>query len=126
MTKVVRIHAHGGPEVLQVEDLALADPGPGEVLLRNHAVGLNFFDTYQRTGIYPIELPAALGTESAGVIEAVGPGIEGFAPGDRVYNASQGCYCEAMVVPAENLTRLPDDVDFRDAAAAMSKASTRF
>jgi NADPH:quinone reductase len=124
MTKVVRIHEHGGPEVLQVEDLALADPGPGEVLLRNQAVGLNFFDTYQRTGIYPIDLPAALGTESAGVIEAVGPEVEDLATGDRVYNASQGSYCEAMVVPAENLTRLPDDVDASDAAAAMSKAMT--
>ena len=124
MTKVVRIHEHGGPEVLQVEDLPLADPGPGEVLLRNHAVGLNFFDTYQRTGIYPIVLPAALGNESAGVIEAVGPGVEDLSPGDRVYNASQGSYCEAMVVPAGNLTRLPNDVDASDAAAAMSKAMT--
>jgi len=124
MTKVVRIHEHGGPEVLRVEDLTLADPGPGEVVLRNHAVGLNFFDTYQRTGIYPIDLPAALGTESAGVIEAVGPGVEDLSPGDRVYNASQGSYCEAMVVPAANLTRLPDTIDARDAAAAMSKAMT--
>ena len=122
MTKVVRIHQHGGPEVLKIEDLSLADPGPGEVLLRNEAVGLNFFDTYQRTGIYPIDLPAALGTESAGVIEAVGPGVENLAPGDRVVNGFQGSYCEAMVVPAANLTGLPDDVDTRVAAAAMSKA----
>ena len=124
MTMVVRIHEHGGPDVLKVEDVDLADPGPGEVLIRNQAVGLNFFDTYQRTGIYPIDLPAALGTESAGVVEAVGPGVETVAPGDRVVNATQGSYCEAMVVPAANLTRLPDHVDVRDAAAAMSKAMT--
>jgi NADPH2:quinone reductase len=124
MVKVVRIHVHGGPEVLQLEDLPLADPGPGEVVLRNEAVGLNYFDTYQRDGIYPIDLPAALGTESAGVVEAVGEAVDRVKPGDRVAASIQGAYAEALVVPVENLTPLPDGVDARVAAACLSKAMT--
>ena len=76
MVTTIRVHAHGGPEVLAVEDMPLAAPGPGEVLVRNEAVGLNFFDTYQRTGLYPIDLPATLGYESAGTVEAVGDGVD--------------------------------------------------
>ena len=125
MVKVVRIHAHGGPDVLLVEDLPLAEPGPGEVVLRNDAVGLNYFDTYQRAGIYPIDLPATLGTESAGVVEAVGEGVDDFKPGDRVANpGTQGSYAEALIVPAANLILLPDHVDTRLAAASLSKAMT--
>ena len=123
MVKVVRIHAHGGPEVLRIEDLPLAEPGPGQVVLRNEAVGLNFFDTYQREGIYPIDLPATLGTESAGVVEAVGPGVEDLKPGDRVANpGTQGAYAEALVAPAASLIHLPDHVDTKVAAASLSKA----
>ena len=125
MTKVVRIHAHGGPEVLRIEDLPLAEPGPGQVVLRNEAVGLNFFDTYQREGIYPIDLPATLGVESAGVVEAVGPGVEDLKPGDRVANpGTQGAYAEALVAPAASLIHLPDHVDTKIAAASLSKAMT--
>ena len=124
MVKVVRIHAHGGPEVLQLDDLPLAEPGPGEVVLRNQAVGLNYFDTYQREGIYPIDLPAALGVESAGVVETVGDGVVGVKPGDRVATSAQGAYAEALVVPAASLTPLPDHVDTRVAAAGLSKAMT--
>ena len=124
MVNVVRIHVHGGPEVLQLEDVALADPGPGEVVLRNEAVGLNYFDTYQREGIYPIDLPAALGTESAGVVEAVGAAVDRVKPGDRVAASIQGAYAEALVAPVESLTPLPDGVDARTAAACLSKAMT--
>ena len=125
MVKVVRIHAHGGPEVLRIEDLPLAEPGSGQVVLRNEAVGLNFLDTYQREGIYPIDLPATLGTESAGVVEAVSPGVEDLKPGDGVANPGiQGAYAEALVAPAASLIHLPEHVDTKVAAASLSKAMT--
>ncbi len=125
MVTAVRIHAHGGPEVLAIEDLPLADPGPGEVLVRNEAVGLNFFDTYQRTGLYPIDLPTTLGYESAGVVEAVGDGVDHVATGDRVAcPEAPGAYAEAVVVAADRLVPLPDDIETRTAAAVLSKALT--
>ncbi len=125
MVTTVRVHAHGGPEVLVVEDMPLADPGPGEALVRNEAVGLNFFDTYQRTGLYPIDLPAVLGYESAGVVEAVGDGVDRVAPGDRVAcPEAPGAYAEAVVVAADRLVPLPDDIETRTAAAVLSKALT--
>ena len=120
MAKAVRFHETGGPDVLRVEDLAVGDPGPGEVRIRHAAVGCNFADTYFRSGYYPAQLPAGIGVEGAGTIEAVGAGVTGFAPGDRVaYNGSPlGAYSTARVMPAAPLFKLPDAISFEDAAAS--------
>jgi NADPH2:quinone reductase len=124
--RAVRIHATGGPEVMGLEDVPLPAPGPGEALVRHHAVGLNFIDTYHRTGLYPVPLPSGLGTEGAGVVEAVGEGVTHVAPGDRVAYAGGplGAYAQARVMPAAPLVRLPDDVPFEEGAALMLKGLT--
>ena len=127
MTKAIRIHETGGPEVLTWEDVDVGDPGDGEVRIRHTAVGLNFIDIYQRSGLYPLpDLPLTLGTEGAGVIEAVGPGVEGIEAGQRVaYAGGQlGSYAEARVMPAGVLVPVPDAVDDRTAAAMMLKGMT--
>ncbi len=120
MAKAVRFHETGGPEVLRVEEVAVGDPGPGEVRVRHAAVGCNFADTYFRSGYYPAPLPAGIGVEGAGTVEAVGEGVTGFAPGDRVaYNGSPlGAYSEARVMPAAPLFKLPDGIAIEDAAAS--------
>jgi NADPH2:quinone reductase len=120
MAKAVRFHETGGPDVLRVEEVAVGDPGTGEVRVRHQAVGCNFADTYFRSGYYPTQLPAGIGVEGAGVIEAVGEGVAGFVPGDRVaYNGSPlGAYSEARVMPAAPLFKLPDAISFEDAAAS--------
>lgn len=124
--KTVVISEFGGPEVLQIEDRALADPGPGEVRIRHEACGLNFIDVYQRTGLYPLELPHALGMEAAGVVEAVGEGVTHLNPGDRAAYAAapSGAYAEARVMPAAQVCPVPDDISFEDAAAMMLKGMT--
>jgi NADPH2:quinone reductase len=127
MTKAFRFYKLGGPEVLQLEDVDLGDPGPGEVLIRQSAIGVNFRDIYRRTGIHAVEgFPAAMGVEGAGVIEALGEGVEGLAPGQRVVaqGAPDGAYAEARIVPAWRVMALPDDVDDRAAAAMMVKGLT--
>ncbi|MBW8784393.1 MAG: quinone oxidoreductase [Novosphingobium sp.] len=120
------IEQTGGPEVIHWRDVDLDRPGPGEVLVRNEAVGLNFIDAYHRSGVYPVELPAPLGTEAAGVVEAVGPDVVGFAPGDRVgtFGPARGAYATARLVPAKQLIPLPDDLDARTAAAVLLKGCT--
>jgi len=124
--RAVRIEATGGPEVLQLIDVELPPPGPGEVLMRTTAIGLNFIDTYHRSGLYPVELPAPLGSEAAGVVEAVGEGVTDVAPGDRVatFGPARGAYATARVVPAAALIRLPDDISDETAAAVMLKGCT--
>jgi NADPH2:quinone reductase len=126
MTHAVRIHQTGGPEALVYEEVALGDPGAGEVRLRQTAIGLNFIDTYHRSGLYPVaELPAVLGREAAGVIEAVGPGVTEFEPGDRVaYPLSAGAYAAERLIKAEEIVRLPDSIEARRAAAMMLKGLT--
>lgn len=126
MARVARIEKTGGPEVIQWVDVDLPDPGPGEVRMRNTAVGLNYIDTYFRSGLYPSLLPAGLGSEAAGVIEAVGPGVEGFAAGDRVgtFGPSRGAYATERNLPAAGLIPLPDSVDDRTAAALLLKGCT--
>lgn len=125
MARVARIEEHGGPEVIQWVDLDLPDPGPGEVRIRSTAVGLNFIEIYQRTGLYPLQLPSGLGGEGAGVIEAIGPGVTGFAVGDRVGTFGPiGSYATARNVAADALIALPDDVDDRTAAAVLLKGGT--
>ena len=120
MARAVRFYEAGGPDVLQVEEVAVGDPGPGEVRIRHTAVGCNFADTYFRSGYYPAQLPAGIGVEGAGTIEAIGDDVTGFAPGDRVaYNGSPlGAYSEARVMPAAPLFKLPDAISFEDAAAS--------
>jgi len=126
MTHAIRIHAHGGADVLRWEEVEPGTPGPGEVLLRHHFCGLNFIDVYQRDGLYPAgELPAVLGMEGAGVVEAVGEGVDTLSVGDRVaYPMCQGAYAEARVIAAERLIRLPDSISERQAAAVMLKGLT--
>ncbi|MGB5104298.1 MAG: quinone oxidoreductase [Steroidobacteraceae bacterium] len=126
MPHAIRIHAHGGPEVLQWEPVDPGEPGRGEVLIRQTAVGLNFIDVYERTGLYPNLLPMGLGHEAAGVIEALGPRVRGFAVGDRVAYAHTlpGAYAQYRVMPVERLVRIPDGVSDRLAAAAMLKGLT--
>ncbi|MDH4386931.1 MAG: quinone oxidoreductase [Caulobacter sp.] len=116
----------GGPEVLSVVDRPEPEPGPGQILIRHEAIGLNFIDTYQRSGLYPIPFPSILGLEGAGLVEAVGEGVTRFRPGDRAGYASGplGAYSEAHVVPASRAVRLPDGLDSRTAAAVMLKGMT--
>ena len=124
--RAARIARTGGPEVIEWVDVDLPDPAPGELRMRNAAVGLNFIDVYHRKGIYPVALPAGLGSEAAGVVEAVGPGVEGFSVGDRIgtFGPSRGAYATARNVPAAECVHLPDDVDDRTAAALLLKGCT--
>ena len=126
MAKAVRFYEIGGPEVLTWEAVEVGDPGPGEVRIRHEAVGMNFADTYFRTGLYPAPLPAGMGVEAAGVVEAVGQGVDGFAPGDRVtYTGSPlGAYSTERVMPAGHLIRLPDAISFETAAAMTRRGLT--
>lgn len=126
MTHAIRIERTGGPEVLQWQAVEVGDPGPGEVRVRNSAVGVNFIDVYHRTGLYPLPLPAGIGLEAAGVIEAVGAGVEEFRAGDRVAycHGPTGSYAEARVMPARVLVKLPADIEFETAAAMMLKGLT--
>lgn len=128
MTKAIRIHEIGGPEVLIWEDVASGEPGPGEVQLRQTAVGLNFIDVYQRTGLYSIEnLPATIGMEAAGVIESIGEDVRGFQAGDRVaYAMGLGAYAEKRVMASDKLVKLPDYFDDQQAAAMMLQGMTAF
>lgn len=127
MTRAIRIHETGGPEVLRWEDVDVPAPGPGEVRLRQTAVGLNYIDVYHRTGLYPVaSLPAVLGMEAAAVVEAVGANVAAPKVGDRVAYASPpiGAYAEARIMPADRLVVLPKTIDDRQAAAMMLKGMT--
>ncbi|RZS52349.1 quinone oxidoreductase family protein [Sphaerotilus mobilis] len=126
MSRAIQILAFGGPEAMQLVDVDVGQPGPGEVRIRHHAAGLNFIDVYQRTGLYPNALPLSLGMEGAGLVEAVGEGVEHLSVGDRVAYASQppGSYCEARVMPAKCVVQLPDAIDFETGAAMMLKGLT--
>lgn len=124
--RAIRFHRTGGPEVLQWEHVDVPAPGPNEVRVRHHAIGLNYVDTYFRTGLYPASLPSGIGKEAAGVVEAVGSDVSEFVPGDRVAYAGGplGAYAQSRVIPAEYLVRLPDTVSFEQAAAMMLKGMT--
>jgi len=126
MTKAIRISRTGGPEVMELVDVDLPPPGPGEAQVRHHAIGLNFIDVYFRTGLYPMPLPGGLGLEGAGVVEAVGEGVTHLKPGDRVAYAGRpnGAYAEARNISAEKLVVLPDNIDFDTAAAMMLQGMT--
>ncbi|NYT43058.1 quinone oxidoreductase [Sphingomonas sp. R-74633] len=126
MERMARIEAIGGPEVIQWVDVDLPPPGPGEVRMRNSAVGLNFIDTYHRSGLYPVPLPSGLGGEAAGVVEAVGEGVGDFSVGDRVatFGPGLGAYSTARNLPAKLLFALPDDISDETAAATLLKGCT--
>ncbi|MEI7706062.1 MAG: quinone oxidoreductase [Deltaproteobacteria bacterium] len=124
--KAIRIHQTGGPEVLRLEELPVAAPGPGQARVRHTAIGVNFIDTYHRTGLYKLPLPAGLGVEAAGVVEAVGDGVSHVRAGDRVAYVSRppGAYAEAAVVPADRLVHIPPGISDEVAAAVMLKGMT--
>ncbi len=126
MTKAVRFHKLGGPEVLQLDDITIPDPGPNQARVRHAAIGVNFIDTYQRAGLYPMPLPCVAGNEGAGVVEAVGPGVTMVKPGDRVAytGAPPGAYAEARLFAADRLVKIPEGVSDEQAASMMLKGMT--
>ena len=126
MAKVATIERTGGPEVIGFRDVDLPAPGPGEVLLRHTAIGLNYIDTYHRSGLYPLPLPSGLGMEGAGVVEAVGEGVSEVKAGDRVaYTIGPlDAYSEVRNIPARHLVVLPEDIAFEQAAAMMLQGIT--
>ena len=126
MATAIRIHAVGGPEALRIEQVEVGAPGPGEARVRHTAIGLNFIDTYHRSGLYPLALPSGLGMEAAGVVEAIGSGVTQISVGDRVAYASGpvGAYATERLMSADRLVRLPDDIDDETAAAGMLKGMT--
>ena len=126
MTHAIRIHSQGGPEVLQWEEVTVAAPGPNEVLLKATAIGLNFIDTYHRSGLYKIPLPSVLGREGAGVVEALGASVTGLKVGDRVAYAGApiGSYAEARLMPADKLVKIPPGISDNQAASMMLKGMT--
>src|ERR1700693_296891 len=126
MPKAVRFHKTGAPEVLVYEDVTVGNPGPDEARVKNTAIGVNFIDTYHRSGLYPLPLPSGLGSEGAGVVEAVGPGVTRVKVGDRVVYAGgpPGSYAESRVMPADRLLKLPDGIADKTAAAMMLKGMT--
>lgn len=126
MTRAIRFHRTGGPEVLTLEAVVLAAPGPGEALVRHTAIGVNFIDTYHRSGLYPVPLPSGIGLEAAGIVEAVGAHVDHVKPGDRVgYLAGPpGAYADRRLVPADRLLTLPGDIPDLQAAAMLLKGMT--
>jgi len=126
MTKAVRFHKTGGPEVLVYEDVTVGDPGEGQARVRNTAIGLNFIDTYHRSGLYPLALPSGVGLEGAGVVEAVGNGVTHVKAGDRVGYAGgpPGAYADVRLIPAEKLVKVPAGISDKEVAAMMLKGLT--
>jgi NADPH2:quinone reductase len=126
MTHAIRFHKTGGPEVLQWEEVNVPQPAPGELLIRHKAVGLNYIDTYHRSGLYQVPLPSGVGTEGAGVVEAVGSAVTEFKPGDRVAyaNGPLGAYSELKAHPADRVVKIPDGIAFEQAASMMLQGLT--
>jgi NADPH2:quinone reductase len=125
MTKAVRFHKTGGPEVLQLEEVQVGEPGQGQARIRHTAIGVNFIDTYQRSGLYPMQLPATAGNEGAGVVEAVGPGVTQVKAGDRVaYTGQVGSYSGQRLLPADRLVKIPEGISDEQAASMMLKGMT--
>ena len=117
MAHAIRIHAVGGPDALVYEEVTLPTPGPGEARVRHTAIGVNFIDTYHRSGLYPVTLPSGIGSEAAGIVEAIGSGVDWVKPGDRVAysGGAVGAYSTERVMPAERLVKLPDAISERQA-----------
>ena len=125
-SQAIRIDQHGGPEELKLAEVQVGKPGPGEICIRHKAIGLNYIDVYQRSGLYQLPMPLQLGMEASGVVEAVGQGVTHLQPGDRAAYASQppGSYCEVRVMPAKCVCKLPDAISFDTGAAMMLKGLT--
>lgn len=127
MSRAFVVRESGGPEQLQLEELEVPTPGPGQIKVRNRAIGLNFIDVYQRTGLYPTPLPFVAGNEGAGEVLSVGPGVTDFAPGDRIaYQGPVGAYADERLLPAEKAVPVPDAISDEVAAAALLKGTTAF
>ena len=128
MTRIVKIEKTGGPEVLKLETINLKKPAPEEVTIEHKAIGLNFIDTYHRSGLYPLELPTGIGGEGAGIIKEVGTKVEGFSTGDKVAYAGAplGAYSSERNYPIKNLVKIPDEIDFEVAATLMTKGLTAY
>ena len=126
MSRAVRIDRHGGPEEMKIVEVNVGDPGPGEIRIRHKALGLNFIDVYQRTGLYQLPMPAFMGNEASGIVEAVGSGVTHLKVGDRAAYASRppGAYCDVRVMPAATVCKLPDAISFETGAAMMLKGLT--
>ena len=126
--RAVTITKNGGPEVLELKDIELGDPKSGEVLIKNQAIGLNYIDTYHRSGLYPIELPSKIGIEGAGIIEKIGPDEKEFRVGDRVSYASMpiGSYATHRIFPTKKLVKVPDEIEFENVVTLMTKGLTVF
>ncbi|MBM3353585.1 MAG: quinone oxidoreductase [Betaproteobacteria bacterium] len=125
MAKAMRFHRTGGPEVLQADEVQVGEPGAGQVRIRHTAIGVNFLDTYQRSGLYPMPLPQIAGNEGAGVVEAVGSGLTELKPGDRVcYTGLVGAYCEQRLAPADRMVKLPEGISEATAASMLLKGLT--
>ena len=126
--KAVTISKTGGPEVLELKDIKLGDPKSGEVLIKNKAIGLNYIDTYHRSGLYPVELPSNIGIEGAGIIEKVGPDVKGFSVGDKVAYASMpiGSYSTHRIFPTKKLVKVPDEIELENVVTLMTKGLTVF
>ena len=126
--KAVTISKNGGPEVLELKDIELQDPKSGEVLIKNEAIGLNYIDTYHRSGLYPIELPSNIGIEGAGTIEKIGPDVKGFNIGDKVAYASMpiGSYATHRIFPTKKLVKVPNEIELENVATLMTKGFTVF
>jgi NADPH2:quinone reductase len=128
MALSIRIDRHGGPDVLRLVDVPVGNPGDGEIRIRHTAIGLNFIDTYHRSGVYPVPLPSGLGLEAAGVVAAIGENVRHLRPGDHVAYASGpiGAYCEERIMPAHRVVKLPDGISDETAAALMLKGMTAY
>ena len=128
MTRVVKIEKTGGPEVLKLETINLDQPNPDEVLIEHKAIGLNFIDTYHRSGLYPIELPSGIGAEGAGVIKKIGSKVKDFSIGDHIAYAGAplGAYSSERNYPTKNLVKIPKEIDFNVAATLMTKGLTAY
>ncbi len=125
MAKAVRFHKIGGPEVLQMDEVQVGEPGPGQARIRHSAIGVNFIDTYQRSGMYPVPLPSGAGNEGAGVVEAVGAGVSSLKAGDRVaYTGQIGAYSTQRLVPADRMVKVPEGISDEQAASMMLKGMT--
>jgi NADPH2:quinone reductase len=126
MAHAIRIHATGGPEVLHYEEVAVGDPGPGQARVRHTAIGLNYIDTYHRSGLYPLPMPSGLGVEAAGIVESVGSGVDWIKAGDRVAysGGTPGAYSTERVMPADRLVKIPDGIEDATAATLMLKGLT--
>ena len=126
MTKAIRVHNTGGPEVMALEDVEIGHPAADEVRVRHTAIGLNFIDVYFRTGAYPVQTPFTPGFEAAGVVEAIGDGVNNLSIGDRIAYAAQpiGAYAEERLIPADRVVKLPDEIEDRVGAAIMLKGMT--